>query len=186
VSEGQEEQARKDAAMKVEQERLAEEQARQKEAAAKKNAPGLKRQVSADFAYAFEEGMEAKVKAFRQRGTGGDAIIMRIDHEQGMVLIQEEFKKLDDVEALAEKLEDVEPRYCLYIHKVAHRDGRVQYPIAFFLFMPDQVPVHLKVLYTRPVVELADSFKVAKHFTVDDLEDITTEWLETQMGIVRK
>jgi len=62
----------------------------------------------------------------------------------------------------------------------------VQYPIAFFLFMPDQVPVHLKVLYTRPVVELADSFKVAKHFTVDDLEDITTEWLETQMGIVRK
>ena len=148
----------------------------------------MKRQVSDDFAYAFEPGMEAKIKTFRQRGQGGDAIIMRIDHEQGQLLIHEQCKALAGVEALAEKLEDEasEPRFVLYIHKVAHRDGRVQYPIGFFLYLPDHVPVHLKVLYTRPVVELAESFKVARHFTLDDPEDLTEAWLEEQMGIVKK
>ena len=64
-------------------------------------------------------------------------------------------------------------------------DGR-RYPIGFFLYLPDQVPVHMKVLYTRPVVELAESFKVARHFTLDDPEDLTEAWLEEQMGIVKK
>ena len=154
--------------------------------AAAKNAPALKKQVSDDFAYQFEAGMEAKVKAFRQRGQGGDCIIMRIDHDQGLLLIDEQCKGLPSLEALAEKLEDVEPRYVLYIHKVAHRDGRVQYPIGFFLYLPDQVPVHMKVLYTRPVVELADAFKVARHFTLEDPEDLTEEWLEEKMCIVKK
>ena len=95
-------------------------------------------------------------------------------------------KGLSGVEALADKLEDSEPRYLLYIHKVAHSDGRVQYPIAIFLYMPTHVPVHLKVLYTRPVVELAESFKVARHFTLEEPEDLTEEWLEENLGIVKK
>ena len=38
------------------------------------------------------------------------------------------------------------PRYLLYIHKFAHKDGRVQYPIAFVLFMPPTIKLELKVL----------------------------------------
>lgn len=38
-----------------------------------------------------------------------------------------------------------EPRYILYMHKVEHDDGRVQYPIAFIVYLPDNVPVNLKV-----------------------------------------
>ena len=79
-----------------------------------------------------------------------------------------------------------EPRYFLYLHTVKHRDGRVQYPIAFCLYLPENVPVHLKVLYTRPVVELAEAFKVARHFTLEDPEDLTEELLEEKLGIVRK
>ena len=188
VAKGKAEQEERDATMRSEQQRLAAEKARQQELMASKAQPSMQRQVSEDFTYAFEAGMEAKVKAFRQRGQGGDALLMRIDHDAGMVLIDEACKQLPGVEALAEKLEDAEtePRFLLYIHKVTHSDGRVQYPIAFFLYLPDQVPVHLKVLYTRPVVELADSFKVARHFTLEDPEDLTTEWLEEKMGIVRK
>lgn len=186
VVKGKAEQAQIDAAMSDEQRRLEEEMERQRQLKLVKDAPAPKRQVSEDFAYAFEPGMEAKVKAFRQRGQGGDCIIMRIDHGQDMVLIDEQCKALPSLEALADKLEETDPRYVLYIHKVAHRDGRVQYPIAFFLFMPDHVPVHLKVLYTRPVVELADTFKVARHFTLDDPENLTEEWLEEMLDIVRK
>ena len=44
----------------------------------------------------------------------------------------------------------------------------------------------MKVLYTRPVVSLADTFKVARHFTLDDPETLTEEWLEEQIGVERK
>ena len=54
------------------------------------------------------------------------------------------------------------------------------------LHPPSQVPVHMKVLYTRPVVSLADTFKVARHFTLDDPETLTEEWLEEQIGVERK
>jgi len=71
----------------------------------------------------------------------------------------------------------------LYIHKYAHRDGRVQFPIAFLLFMPDNIPVHSKVLYTRPVAELVQAFAVNKHIALDDPETLETEWLEQKLGL---
>ena len=69
--------------------------------------------------------MEGKIKAFRQRGQGGDCIIMRIDHNAGLLLIHEQCKGLPSLEVLAEKLEESasEPRFVLYIHIVKHRDG---------------------------------------------------------------
>ena len=71
-----------------------------------------------DFAYVLEEGMDKKLKAFRQRGQGGDALIIRIDHDANELKIDEEFKGLPSCEAFAEKLDETEPRYLLYIHKV--------------------------------------------------------------------
>ena len=41
-------------------------------------------------------------------------------------------------------------------------------------------------MYTRPVVSLADKFQVARHFTLDDPEELTVEWLEQMLSIVRK
>ena len=130
--------------------------------------------------------MEKKVKAFRQRGRGGDALLIKIDHDANKIVIDEQHKELPNLDALADKLEDTDPRYILYIHKVAHSDGRVQYPIAFMVYLPDQLPVHLKVMYTRPVVELAEKFQVARHFTLDEPETLTEEWLEEKLQIVRK
>ena len=142
VAKARAEQEALDAQMALEQKRLADEMARKKEQAAAKEeatAAALKRQGSSDYSYGFEEGMEAKVKAFQQRGRGGDAMIIKIDHDKNELQIEEHKKGLASVEALAELLEDTEPRYLLYIHTVKHSDGRVQYPIAFMLYMPDQV-----------------------------------------------
>jgi len=172
--------------MQEEQARLAQEQARQ--AQLKKTREAAPQVVAtADFSYEFEAGMPAKIKAFRQRGTGGDTLIIRIDHERNMLLLEQSIKGVANLETLAELLEDEsEPRYVLYIHKVAHRDGRVQYPIAFIVWMPEGIPVHLKVMYTRPVVVLVENFQVNKHITLDDPEDLTDEWLEKQLGIEKK
>jgi len=170
--------------MVAEQERLAAEKERVRVAAVAK-AEALKRQSSdgEDFAYVLEAGMEAKIKAFRQRGQGGDALIIRIDHNANELKIEEQFKGLASCEVFAEKLDETEPRYLLYIHKVAYADGRVQYPIAFMVFLPETMPTHLKVMYTRPVVTLTDTFKVPKHIMLDDPEDLTAEWLEERLGV---
>jgi len=186
VEKGRVEQAERDAEMRLEQKRLAEEtQRRNEQLAAKEAAAALKKRDTEDFSYDFEEGMEAKVKAFRQRGGGGDAMLIKIDHAKDELQIEEHRKAMLDLEDVRELLEDnsAEPRFLLYIHKVSHSDGRMQYPLCFLLYMPDQLPVHLKVMYTRPVVDLAATFKVNRHFMLDDPETLTTEWLNTQLGI---
>ena len=75
------------------------------------------------------------------------------------------------------------PRYVLHIYKFEHRDGRVQYPICFIVFMPQNIPTHLKVLYTRPVADLCDKFKVNRQHTLDDPEDLDPEWIEKKLEL---
>ena len=187
VARGRAEQEAKDAEMAAEQRRLAEEMERQKAAKAAKEAARTagSARTSDDFSYAFAEGMAAKVKAFRQRGSGGDTLFIKINHEANEVYLEEECKGMPSLEALAEKLEE-EPIFVLHIHKVAHSDGRVQYPIAFMLYMPDHTPVHLKVMYTRPLPSLAEEFKVARHFVLADPDDLDEEMLLENLGITKK
>jgi hypothetical protein len=187
VARGKAEKEAQDAEMVEEQARLAQELERKKQAEkAKEEArevARLQRAGSDDFAYQMEEGMASKVKVFRQRGQGGDAMIIQIDHAANQIQIEEQFKALPSVEAFADKLDETEPRYLLYIHKVVHRDGRTSYPIAFIVYMPEHLPAHLKVMYTRPVVSLAETFKVARHVTLDDPEDLSAEWIEEKLEI---
>ena len=65
---------------------------------------------TADFAYKFAEGMEKTIKTFRQRGGGGDTLVLRIEHERDMIEFDEQLKKasLDDIQEL---LDETEPRY---------------------------------------------------------------------------
>ena len=78
ASRGRAEVAKREQDMVVDQQRLAEETERVRQATeAREAALKLNRGDGDDFAYSFEEGMEKKVKAFRQRGTGGDALIIK-------------------------------------------------------------------------------------------------------------
>ena len=167
--------------MSEDQARLSAERARQEEKKAAKNAP-VQMPETADFAYKFAEGMEKTIKTFRQRGGGGDTLVLRIEHERDMIEFDEQLKKasLDDIQEL---LDETEPRYILHIHEVDHRDGRKTFPIAFILFLPSHVPVHKKVLYTRPVSDLCAKFAVNKHITLEDPEDLDVEWLEKQLQV---
>ena len=182
VAKGRAEQAARDAEMQAEQQRLAAEMDRKKQQAADREAK-LTKQTSEDFSYELEEGLAPKIKTFQQRGKGGDAMILKIDHANNLIQLEDQHKGLASPEALGELLEETEPCYMLYIHTVKHADGRVQYPMCFILFMPDQLPVHLKVMYTRPVVNLANTFRVNRHLVLDDPEDLDAAWLNEHLGI---
>ena len=91
--------------------------------------------------------------------------------------------RLEDRGNRAAILRTCEALGILHIHEVDHRDGRKTFPIAFILFLPSHVPVHKKVLYTRPVSDLCAKFAVNKHITLEDPEDLDVEWLEKQLQV---
>ena len=73
------------------------------QADAKQAAAALKRQGSEDFSYGFEQGMEAKVKTFQQRGKGGDVMVLKIDHDANELQIDDQQKGLTNVEDVGEQ-----------------------------------------------------------------------------------
>lgn len=50
-------------------------------------------------------------------------------------------------------------------------------------FFPTRSTVRTQVLYTRPIVTLCDTFKVAKHLALEDPDDLDEEWLLKGLGL---
>ena len=68
------------------------------------------------------------------------------------------------------------------IHKRLLGSPEKTFPISFIMFMPEGVPAHFKVMYTRPIPTLCETFKVNKHYTLEDPEDLDVEWLEDRIA----
>ncbi|KAJ1621601.1 hypothetical protein T492DRAFT_1149585 [Pavlovales sp. CCMP2436] len=126
--------------------------------------------------YRFEGGLTEKLKAFKRASAGNSALVLSIEHDAGEIRLQAEYSdtKLD---AIAADLSESIPTYILYTLRWEHEDGRTQYPFCLVGFMPQAVPPHLRVMYARPVTDLRDHLAVNRHFTCEDIEDLTQEWL---------
>lgn len=175
--------------MQGEQARLAQEKERQAsivQMAAAKRASSV-RSVESDFSYTCAEGLEAALKGFRKSGDGGDCLIVKIDHAQGELQLEQSCKGLRSVAALAELLDETKPRFVLYMHnnnnsnKVAHAQKRMLLPIVLILHLPVHMPTSAKMLYTRSVGAFADACKVNRHLTLNDLDELTAEWIDDQL-----
>ena len=139
-----------------------------------------------DLEYKFAEGLPATVKKFRQRGTGGDTMIFKIDHDKEEIQEDTTMKGIS-LKELGDHLDEAsEPRYVLHIHTQKHADGRVQYPLALIMHMPESTPSRLKTLYTRPLPNLVSTFGVNKHIVLEDCDDLTEDgddWLNAKLKV---
>lgn len=63
-----------------------------------------------------------------------------------------------------------------------HDCGRVQYPIAFILYMPESMPALKKVMYSQPVPRLTEKSMVKKHYVLEDPEDFDKDWLDERLA----
>jgi hypothetical protein len=115
--------AQAEESMLAEQQALAAEGLRQAAVRANRE-PTTTRTSSDDTLYTWEDGMDKRIKTFRQRGGRGDALIIKIDQENSMLKVEESVKSME-LEDLAERLDDDQssPRYVLYIHERKHADG---------------------------------------------------------------
>lgn len=126
--------------------------------------------------YRFEEGLAQKLATFRRASKGNSALVLKIDHDAGEIQVQEEYVDAT-LETIAADLSEAIPAYILYILRWQHADGRTQYPLCLVGFMPPAVPPHLRVMYARPVTDLRDYLAVNKHFTCEEMDDLSEEWL---------
>ncbi len=108
------------------------------------------------------------------------AIIMKINLKQMEIVLVDE---LDDVtpEDIAEEFEDFEPRYCMYMYEYKRDDGRVTYPLCFIWYNPSGCDVHLNMIYGQTTEALVDLLKASKTFNVQDPDELTSEWLRTEV-----
>lgn len=115
--------AQAEESMRAEQQALAAEGLRQAAVRATRETVAA-RTSSDDTPYTWEDGMEKRMKAFRQRGGRGDTLIIKIDHENNMLHVEQSIKGMELAD-LAERLDDYQysPRYVLYIHQHKHPDG---------------------------------------------------------------
>jgi hypothetical protein len=102
--------------------------------------------------------------------------VLRIDHDAGELQVQAEYAEVT-LDNLAPDLSESTPAYLLYTLRWHTADGRTQFPLILIGFMPPAVPPHLRVMYARPVTDLRDHLAVNKHFTCEDVDDLTEAWL---------
>jgi hypothetical protein len=126
--------------------------------------------------YAFEDGLAKRLATFKRASKGNSALVLRIDHQAGEIKLQGDYTETK-LDAIAEDLSESRPAYILYILHWKRDDGRQQYPFCLVGFMPRAVPAHLRVMYSRPVTDLRDHLAVNKHFTCEDIDEMTEEWL---------
>ena len=74
--------------------------------------------------YKLEEGLDKKVKTFRERGTGGHVMVLKIDNGKGEIQEVETMTGKSPADMAEYFDESNEPRYMLYIHTLKHADGR--------------------------------------------------------------
>eukprot|EP01129_Flabellula_baltica_P012868 TRINITY_DN5887_c0_g1_i1.p2 TRINITY_DN5887_c0_g1~~TRINITY_DN5887_c0_g1_i1.p2 ORF type:complete len:134 (-),score=35.33 TRINITY_DN5887_c0_g1_i1:39-440(-) len=83
------------------------------------------------------------------------------------------------LEDLQEELPDATPRFVAIIHELDKGD-RKAYPMSLIYYAPP-TSTTLATLYSSTLSRLQTLLIVPKTFRVDDVEELTTEWLEEQL-----
>lgn len=85
---------------------------------------------------------------------------------------------LDD---LVEDLSDSNPCYIIYSYKFERDDGRTQYPLLLIFYSPPGSPINVKMLSTNTKRHIMDKFQITKVFDVQDMENISDQWLKQHL-----
>ncbi|KAJ8045437.1 Glia maturation factor beta [Holothuria leucospilota] len=129
------------------------------------------------------EEAKKKIKAFRfKRASTNCALILKIDKEKLSIIVDEEHEDIS-LEELREELPSSQPRYVLYIYKNVHSDGRTSYPMCFIFISPAGMKPELSMMYAGSKPSLINETQMTKIFELRDLDELTEEWLKSQLGI---
>ncbi|XP_012691642.1 glia maturation factor gamma [Clupea harengus] len=132
-----------------------------------------------------DETLQEKLKKFRfRKDTNNAAILMKIDMQQQLVVLEEEYEdiSLDD---LRNELPERQPRFIVYSYKYNHEDGRVSYPLCFIFSSPVGCKPEQQMMYAGSKNRLVQTAELTKVFETRNADDLTEEWLKSKLSFFR-
>lgn len=125
--------------------------------------------------------LSSELKKFRfNRSRNGRALIMKIDADRMEVVVDELMEDIT-TEQLRDELPERQPRFAAYSFEMHHDDGRLSYPLCLIFSTPRGCKTELLVMYAGTKLSLIKESEITKVYEVQDLEELTTEWLEEKL-----
>uniref|UniRef100_A0A0X3PI89 Glia maturation factor beta n=2 Tax=Schistocephalus solidus TaxID=70667 RepID=A0A0X3PI89_SCHSO len=122
-----------------------------------------------------------KVRSFKlSQSKTNCAIICKINAQSMAVEVEKEINDVS-IDELPEELAPSEPRYVLLSYVLNHDDSRISYPYCLLFVSPRSSSPDHKMMYAGTMHHFIDVSQVTKVFEVQDLDDITDEWLQEEM-----
>ncbi|KAH7830692.1 glia maturation factor gamma [Monocercomonoides exilis] len=139
---------------------------------------------SMGMTHTFEEGLLEKFNKFRLSNAPSAAMVLGINAETQCVHL---LKQLDDVsyDDLIEEFPDAEPRFVIHSFRWERGDGRIQYPLILIYYSPYSVPAKQAMLYASAQGTITRYFKLNKTVELKDPEDLSLDWLKSQLSTLR-
>eukprot|EP00301_Raphidiophrys_heterophryoidea_P025794 c8732_g1_i1.p1 GENE.c8732_g1_i1~~c8732_g1_i1.p1 ORF type:complete len:152 (-),score=38.19 c8732_g1_i1:177-584(-) len=127
----------------------------------------------------ISDEVKQRFKALWKRSGDGEAMLLKIDKASHSVVLDQAFDTIT-LSDLADELTETNPRYIVYSYKW-QRGERIQFPISLIYYKPSNTNSEQRMLYTRLVIDLQKQFAVNKVFEIEDSDDLTTDWLVSNL-----
>ncbi|XP_063932482.1 glia maturation factor beta-like [Zophobas morio] len=124
-----------------------------------------------------DTSLEILFKKFRVRKSRLPAVIIaRCDLLTKKIVFEEAYEE-KSLNEIKDYLPEREPRFLAYTFLFKHEDGRISQPLVFIYVSPFGCKPELQTLYSTSVRPCLESLKLAKCFTVREIEEISDDWL---------
>jgi len=131
----------------------------------------------------LKEELKEKIVKFKKISTkSGEAIILKMNREQGEI-VEDQHLHDCDLEEIRDSLPSHQPRYLIYTFSHKHKDGRLVYPLVFIFYSPIGCQTQLSVMYAASQTNLIRELYIGKSFEIRDLEELTEDWLLQQLKL---
>ncbi|XP_028856980.1 glia maturation factor gamma isoform X2 [Denticeps clupeoides] len=132
-----------------------------------------------------DESLKEKLKKFRfRKETNNAAILMKIDMQQQLVVLEQEYEDVS-LDELRNELPERQPRFMVYSYRYQHADGRVSYPLCFIFSSPVGCRPEQQMMYAGSKNHLVQAAELTKVFETRNPEDLSEAWLKDKLSFFR-
>ena len=132
------------------------------------------------------ETLKADLKKFRYRKEKTvAAIVMKIDSENLLVVEDERYDDIEDIEEFVQELPEHLPRFIAFSYVLNHGDGRISYPLCFIFVSPSGTKPELQMMYAGSKLEVVQELGMTKVFELRSTEEFTEDWLKSKLALFK-
>ena len=134
----------------------------------------------------IDPDLKAALNKFRYRKEKTvAAIVMKIDSEKLLVIEDESYDDIEDMDEFVGELSEHHPRFIAFSYVLNHDDGRISYPLCFIFVSPSGAKPELQMMYAGSKLEVVKELGMTKVFELRSTEEFTEEWLKSKLAFFK-